>query len=98
MVVFLLLMVKVVIHASDSLCLSYVFHEPNFSTNLLSISRNTRDLNCCVIFFTSHCVFQDHSTKKMIGSGREENDLFCPMKLGGECVRKCTSFIEGEFS
>ena len=45
---------KGVIHASNSLSLSSVLHFPNFSTNLLSISRITRDLNCCVTFFPTH--------------------------------------------
>ena len=64
---------KGVIHISDSLSLSSVLHVPNFLTNLLSISRLTCDLNCCVTFYPSHCVFQDLTTKKMIGNSREAN-------------------------
>ena len=67
---------KGVIKLFDSLPLSSVLHVPNFSTNLLSIARITSDLNCSVTFFPSHCVFQDLSTKKVIGSGREENGLY----------------------
>ena len=48
---------KGVIHASNLLQLSSVLHVPNFSTNLLSISRITQDLNCCATFFPTYYVF-----------------------------------------
>lgn len=67
---------KGLVHASPSLPLSTVFHVPSFSTNLLSISKITQDLNCSVSFFPSHCVFQDLITGKTIGSGRKENGLY----------------------
>ena len=67
---------KCVVNVSNTLALSSVLHIPCFSTNLLSISRVTRDLNCSVTFSPSHCVFQDLSTKKTIGSGEERNGLY----------------------
>ena len=67
---------KGVIKIFNSLPLSSVLYVSNFSTNLLSIVRITYDLNCSITFFPSHCVFQDLSTKKVIGSGREENGLY----------------------
>ena len=48
---------KCVIHAFGSLSLSSILHVPNFTTNLIPISRITHDLNCCVNFFPSYCVF-----------------------------------------
>ena len=66
---------KDVINVSP-LSLSSVLHVLNFLTNLLSISRITHDLNHSVTFYPSHCVFQDLHTKRTIGSGREENDLY----------------------
>ena len=60
----------------NSLSLSSVLHVPSFSTNLLSLNCVTYDLNCCVTFFPSHCVFQDLIIKKTIGCGRTENDLY----------------------
>ena len=67
---------KGLVHATSSLPLSTVLHVPSFSTNLLSISRITRDLNCSVTFFPSYCVFQDLLTKQKIGSGSEKNGLY----------------------
>lgn len=45
------------INVSPTMSLSSILHVPKFVTNLLSISRITRDLNCSVTFFPSHCVF-----------------------------------------
>ena len=75
---------KGVVHTSNSLSLSSALHVPYFSTNLLSISRITCDLNCCMTFFPTNCVFQDLSTKKTIGSCRENDGLYFLMPNEGE--------------
>lgn len=62
---------KGLLHATSSLPLSSVLHVPNFSVNLFSLSRITRDLNCSVTFFPDHCLFQDLITWKTTQS------LFC---------------------
>ena len=67
---------KSLVRVSTSLSLSSVLHVSSFSNNLLSISRLTRDKNCSVTFFPSHCVFQDLITRRKIGSGREDNGLY----------------------
>ena len=54
---------------SSTLLLESVLFVPNFSINLLSISKITNDLNCCVTFFPTHCVFQDLQMMKRIGGG-----------------------------
>ena len=39
--------------------LESILFVPNFPVNLLSVSKSTKDLNYCVTFFPTHCVFQD---------------------------------------
>ena len=60
----------------SSLPLSSVNYIPNFPFSLLSVSQLTKSLNCSVTFYPSYCVFQDLSSKKMIGGGREQNGLY----------------------
>lgn len=64
------------VHVSPILSLCLVVHVPKFATNLLSFSCITKDLNCFVTFFLSHCVFQNLDSKEMIGSGWEANGLY----------------------
>ena len=64
------------INCSSTLPLSFVLHIPSFSTNLLSISSLTRDLNCKVTFFPSYYIFQDLVTEKEIGYGRLDGGLY----------------------
>lgn len=45
------------VNVSTALSLSSVLYVPKFTTNMLSISCLTKDLNCLVTFFTSHYVF-----------------------------------------
>ena len=53
----------------SSLPLNSVLYVQNLSFNLLSVSQLTRDLNCYVSFFPDHCLFQDLTTKRVIGGG-----------------------------
>lgn len=64
------------IPATTSLLLSFVFHVPNFTLNLLSISQLTKSLNCSATFFPSYCLFQDLETKKTISMGYKKDDLY----------------------
>ena len=41
-----------------------------------SVSKLSRDSNCCVIFYESHCIFQDQRSGKTIGSARMINGLY----------------------
>ncbi|RVW64704.1 Retrovirus-related Pol polyprotein from transposon RE1 [Vitis vinifera] len=61
---------KGLIKTSEGIDLKYVLHVPKLTCNLLSISKLSRDSNCCVIFYESHCIFQDQSSGKTIGSAR----------------------------
>jgi len=64
------------ISPTSSLSLSSVLCLPNFSFNLLSVSQITKSLNCCVLFFSDLCLFQDLMTGKIIGRGRESGGLY----------------------
>jgi len=64
------------IHLQPSFPLRNVLHVPKLSNNLLSIQKITQDLNCAVVFFPSHCVFQDLATWKTIGIAKEQDGLY----------------------
>jgi hypothetical protein len=56
--------------------ISNVLYLPTFASNLISVSKITKELNCNVIFSPENVVFQDRITKKMIGEGSLENGLY----------------------
>ncbi|KAG5589905.1 hypothetical protein H5410_040419 [Solanum commersonii] len=56
--------------------ISNVWHIPAFHYNLLSVSKLTKELNCCVLFYPNFCVFQDLSSGTMRETDRLENDLY----------------------
>ena len=66
---------KGLIKISKEIDLKYV-HVPKLACNLLSVSKSSKDSKCCVIFYESHCVFQNQSSRKMIGSFRMINGLY----------------------
>ena len=61
---------------SPSLMLKNVLHVPRLTTNLISIKKLTQDLHCNVVFYHSHCVFQDEDSGRMIGHARERDGLY----------------------
>ena len=50
------------VKCTPSITLPFALHIPHFSYNLLSVSAITKNLNCKVEFFPSHCVIQELST------------------------------------
>ena len=56
--------------------LTPVLSLPQFSSNLVSMSKLTRTLNCSISFFPDYCLIQDLSTKRIIGRGREYGGLY----------------------
>ncbi|RVW47383.1 Retrovirus-related Pol polyprotein from transposon TNT 1-94 [Vitis vinifera] len=64
------------IRISESITLNPVLHVPNLSCNLLSISQLTKKSNCSAKFLPSHCIFQDLSSGKTIGSAKERGGLY----------------------
>ena len=49
---------------------------PQFSFNLISVSKLTCTLNCSISFFPKHCLIQDLSTKRIIGRGCQSRGLY----------------------
>ena len=75
------------IRIAESIILNLVLHVPNLSCNLLSISQLTKQSNCSAKFLPSHCVFQDLSSRKTIGSAKEREGLyyFDEIDMRGQC-------------
>ena len=61
---------------SPSLPLNPILHVPKIACNLLSISKVTKSLNCCVTSYPTHCIFQDLATGKKIGNAEEREGLY----------------------
>ena len=55
---------------------------PAFKFNLLSVSKLTKELNCCVSFFPTCSIFQDLSSGKVKGIGGIDDGLYV-LKLQG---------------
>jgi GAG-pre-integrase domain len=53
-----------------------ILHLPTFNSNLISVSKITKDLNCDVIFSSEAVIFQDKTTRMTIGKGHLENGLY----------------------
>ena len=71
---------------SPNLSLSFILYIPNFPFNLLSISKLTKILNCAAIFLSTHCIFQDLKTGKIIGGGHEASGLYYLDQCGFSCL------------
>ena len=52
-----------IVKPTSSITLSSVLSLPKLAFNLISVSKLTKDLNCCISFFPDHCLFQDLMTK-----------------------------------
>lgn len=55
---------------------SRAFFMPRFTSNLVSVKRATKDLNCFAIFGPNSLHFQDIKTGKVIGEGDTKDDLY----------------------
>ena len=67
---------SVTIHLTPLIYLTSVLSLPQFSFNLIFVSKLTRTLNCSISFFLNHCLIQDLSMKRIIGRGRESEGLY----------------------
>ncbi|KAL5777605.1 hypothetical protein ACOSP7_010531 [Xanthoceras sorbifolium] len=67
---------KGLIKISENINLNSVLHVPKLACNLLSVSKLSKESNCRVIFFDSHCEFQDQISGKKIGSARMMDGLY----------------------
>lgn len=61
---------------SSSIILHNVLYLPCFRFNLLSVAKFTEACNCFVTFYPHLCVFQDLTSGKIVGIGREKNGLY----------------------
>lgn len=61
---------------TPTITLSSILHVPSFSANLLSVPCLTKSLNCLVIFFPSHCIFQNLVTGQRIDNGSAVGGLY----------------------
>ena len=59
------------IHPTPLITLTSAMSLPQFSFNLIYVSKLTRTLNCSISFFPDHCLIQDLSMKRIIGQGSE---------------------------
>ena len=64
------------VHPLPSLPLISVLYTHECPFNLISINRITHTLNCSLIFSDKFVTFQDRSTGKTIGIGRESQGLY----------------------
>ncbi|XP_076943736.1 uncharacterized protein LOC143614087 [Bidens hawaiensis] len=61
-----------------------VLYVPEFTCNLLSVSRLTQDLRCAVTFFPDFFVMQDLSSRKLIGTGKCQQGLYRMRMVGNK--------------
>ncbi|CAN1833821.1 Retrovirus-related Pol polyprotein from transposon RE1, partial [Linum perenne] len=61
---------------STTLVLEDVLFVPQFTFNLISVSKLTRQLNVKLIFFSASCDIQDIAKEETIGSARLHNGLY----------------------
>jgi hypothetical protein len=59
-----------------SIKIKNILYIESFSTNLISISKLTQELDCNINFSSKIIEFQDRETRKMIGKGKRKNNLY----------------------
>jgi hypothetical protein len=64
------------IHLNSSLILHDVLCVPSFDFNLISVSKLTSTMHCCIFFLSNLCFLQDLLHWKMIGLGKQRNGLY----------------------
>lgn len=64
------------IQFSPHLQINNVLYTPDFSLNLVSVSKLCQSTNCKFIFYANDCFIQDVKTKKMIGSANQVEGLY----------------------
>lgn len=72
------------VRISATLVLENFLCVPSFSFNLLSISKLTQKLPCCLVFLSQFCFIQDLFSWKMVGIGEVHNGLYLLQRL--DCI------------
>ena len=67
---------------------------PDFKFNLMSVSKVTKDLNCCVTFFPHYCVFQDLSSGKVRVTGKERDGLYMVDTQVADMPQRCLTAVQ----
>ena len=83
------------IHPTPLITLTSVMSLPQFSFNLIYVSKLTRTLNYSISFFPDYCLIQDHLTKRVISRGHESKSLYIletKVSKSIACSRVVTSF------
>ena len=64
------------IQITPTLLLTDVLCVPSFDFNLISVSKLTSSLHCCIFFLSTYCFIQDLMHWRMIGMGKQHNGLY----------------------
>jgi hypothetical protein len=64
------------VQVTPTLLLTDVLCVPSFDFNLISVSKLTSSLHCCIFFLSIYCFIQDIMQWKMIGLGKQQNGLY----------------------
>ena len=56
--------------------LKSILHVPGLRCNLLSVHKITQDMNCCVTFFPSYCLFHNQVSGRTIGNAKAKDGLY----------------------
>ena len=64
------------IHPTPLITWTSVLNLPQFSFNLIFVSKLNRILNCSISFFPNYCLIQDLSMRRVIGRGHESRGLY----------------------
>ena len=64
------------LHLTPLITLTSVMSLPQFSFNLIYVSKLTHTINCSISFFPNYYLIQDLSTKRIIGRRRKSEGLY----------------------
>ena len=65
-----------VFHVSNHITLEDVLYVPSLDCTLISVSKLLKHSNCVGIFTDNFCVFQDRSSRTLIGTGEERDGAY----------------------
>ena len=65
-----------VFHVSNHITLEDVLYVPSLDCTLISVSKLLKHSNCVGIFTDNFCVFQDRSSRTLIGTGEERDGVY----------------------
>ena len=86
------------VQLTPTLILENVICVPAFSFNLISVSKFTKSLSCCLVFLSTYCFIQDLTCWRVIGLGKLQNNLYL-LQTSGNCkyASEAKSVLESVF-